>query len=79
MKAMTPIYVVRGGKRELSSYVTIPLVHCNWGWPELGIDGYYNEGSFNNNNGPVTRAHTDTYGTEGNFQYNIECITNIYK
>lgn len=79
MKAMTPIYVVSGGRRELSSYVTIPLVHCNWGWPELGIDGYYNEGSFNSNNGPVTRAHTDTYGTEGNFQYNIECITNIYK
>lgn len=76
---MTPMYVNVNGRQILSSYVYTPLVHCNWGWPELGIDGYYNDGSFNSNNGPVTRAHTDTFGTEGNFQYNIECITNIYK
>ena len=79
MTAMTPIYVKVNGKHTSTSYLSTPLVHCNWGWPELGIDGYYNDGSFNSNNGPVTRAHTETTGTEGNFQFNIECITNVYK
>ncbi len=79
MTARTPIYVKVNGKHTSTSYLSTPLVHCNWGWPELGIDGYYNDGSFNSNNGPVTRAHTETTGTEGNFQFNIECITNVYK
>lgn len=79
INAKTPVYVMVNGRITSTSYITTPLVHCNWGWPEHGIDGYYNDGSFNSNNGPVTRAHTDTHGTEGNFQYNIECIINIYK
>lgn len=79
LTARTPVYVMVNGRQTSSSYITSSLVHCNWGWPELGIDGYYNDGSFNSNNGPVTRAHTETSGTEGNFQYNIECIIDVYK
>ena len=79
MEIQTPMYVMYNG-RILSEYTEVePLVHCNWGWAELGLDGYYYDDAFNSNNGPVTRAHTDTFGTEGNFQYNIECIVNVYK
>jgi len=79
MMAMTPVYITINGTQYLASYKAVSMLHCNWGWPEAGIDGYYNELAFNTNNGPVTRAHTDTFGTEGNYQYNIECIANIYK
>lgn len=77
--SMTPMYLIENGKQHFTSYVFNTLIHCNWGWPELGLDGYYNDKSFNINNGPVTRAHTETSGTEGYYQYNVECIVNIYK
>lgn len=80
LRIKTPVYFVSETATFTANFLsTTPLVHCNWGWPEYGVDGYYNEDAFNSNSGPVTRAHTDTFGTEGNFQYNIECIVNVYK
>lgn len=81
IRVKTPIYVVTNGIRKLDGYKTSTLVHCNFGWPELTVDGYYNWGVFNTNNGPVTRASTidHVYGTSGYYQYEVECITNIYK
>ena len=79
LQICTPVYIYMNGSITTNYYISNTLVHCNWGWPELGIDGYYYEGSFDSNSGPVTRAHTDTFGTEGNFQYNVECIVNVYK
>ena len=80
MRIKTPVYFNTNGITltgyDLSSN---SLLHCNWGWPESGLNGYYNENAFNSNNGPVTRAHTDTFGTQGDYQYNIECIVNVYK
>lgn len=79
MMEMTPSYMIYNGKRIFLSYTNKLLVHCNYGWPEKGVDGYYDMSAFNINAGPVTRARTVTTGTEGIFQFNVECITNIYK
>ncbi len=53
------------------------LMHCNWGWPELTLDGYYDWGVFDTREGPVTRGHTNTSGSKGNYQYNVMCVTGI--
>lgn len=53
------------------------LMHCNFGWPELTLDGYYDWGVFDTRQGPVTRGHTNTSGSKGYYQYNVMCITGI--
>ena len=53
------------------------LMHCNFGWPELTLDGYYDWGVFDTRQGPVTRGHTNTSGSKGYYQYNVMCVTGI--
>ena len=56
------------------------LVHCNFGIPELAMDGYYSWDTFDLNEGPVTRAgHTEIHGQHNYYQYNLECIADVYK
>lgn len=78
MNVTTPVVLYNNGKYMQTIWVYDTMVHCNFGWPELAIDGYYDWGAFNINNGPVTRSQS-VYGENGNYQFNVECITEIYK
>ena len=80
MNVYTYYYTVLGNRVMSGGRLKSTLVHCNYGQPELSMDGYYNWDTFDINQGPVTRAgHTEVHGQHNYFQYNLECITNIYK
>jgi len=53
------------------------LLHCNWGWPHLPLDGFYEWGVFDTRKGPLTRARTNQNGSKGYYRYNVEAISGI--